>query len=161
MPTPKKRAVTKTAPPPAKAARSSKPRGEKPDAGETRTDPAVVAFLDGLEHPLKKELVMLRELLLDASPEIREGIKWNAPSFRTTEYFATFNLRTQDRLRLILHMGAKAKDTATTGLAIADPSGLLEWLAKDRALVTFHGAKDIQSKKTALQALVRDWIRWV
>lgn len=125
----------------------------------SRTDPAVVTFLRELEHPLKREVAALRQLILDADPAIREGIKWNAPSFRTTEYFATFNLRTTDRVRLILHLGAKAKETATTGVKVADPAGLLEWLAKDRCLVTFSDAKEIQARGAALQVLLREWVR--
>jgi hypothetical protein len=43
------------------------------------------------------------------------GTKWNAPSFRTTEFFATLNLRAKDgvdRVWLVLHLGAKVKDNA-------------------------------------------------
>jgi hypothetical protein len=144
-----------------------KPRKAPPkriSTGETdgsQTDPAVVALLRDLEHPLKQEIEAVRQLILGASPAIREGIKWNAPSFRTTDYFATFNLRTRDRVRLVLHTGAKVKDTATTGLKVADPAGLLEWLAKDRCLVTLNDGKDIRAKRAALQALLREWIRWV
>ncbi len=140
------------------------PAKGRPDAivmEAEQTDPAVVAFLRELDHPLKREIESIRKLLLGVSPAIREGIKWNAPSFRTTEYFATFNLRTQDRIRLILHMGAKAKATAKTGVEVADPKGLLEWLAKDRCLVTIRDGKDLQAKRGALKALLREWIRWV
>jgi hypothetical protein len=136
-------------------------RGATVEGDGSQVDPAVVAFLRELEHPLKREIEAVRQLILDADPSIREGIKWNAPSFRTTDYFATFQLRTQDRIRLILHMGAKVKATATTGVKVADPAGLLEWLAKDRCLVTLHGGADVQAKGPALQALLREWIRWV
>ena len=50
------------------------------------------------------------------------------------------------------------KDNAKR-MKIADPAGMLEWLAKDRCLVTFTDAKDIQAKRAALQAIVREWIR--
>ena len=33
---------------------------------------------------------------METAPGIREGVNWNAPSFRTTEYFATTNLREKD-----------------------------------------------------------------
>lgn len=132
----------------------------KPDDG-SQVDPAVVAFLRDLEHPLKQEIEAVRQLILGADPSIREGIKWNAPSFRTTEYFATFHLRATDRVRLILHLGAKVRETATTGVKVADPAGLLEWLAKDRCSVTLSDGKDLQAKGAALQALLREWIRWV
>jgi uncharacterized protein YdhG (YjbR/CyaY superfamily) len=139
-----------------------KRRLAKPNLGSSQTNPAVIAFLGKLNHPLKREIEAVRQIILGVSPEIREGIKWNAPSFRTTEYFATLNLRAkdgQDRVWLILHVGAKAKDTRAKGLKIADPAGLLEWLAKDRCLVTFADGKDVQAKRAALQAIVREWIR--
>jgi hypothetical protein len=42
-----------------------------------------------------------------------------------------------------------------------DPAGLLKWLAKDRCLVTLGVGKDIQIKRAAFEAIVREWIRWV
>jgi len=156
MPTKMKRTSAKPAQRSAKAA-----GGAKPEPLGSRTDPAVVAFLRELDHPLKQEVEEIRQLILGVSPEIHEGIKWNAPSFRTTEHFATFNLRTKDRVRLILHTGAKTKDTATTGMTIADPSGLLEWLAKDRCLVTISDAKELQARRAALEAIVREWLQWL
>ena len=138
--------------------------GKKRDArpsGGPQADPDVVAFLCDLDHPMKGELEALRRLFLGVSPDVREGIKWNSPSFRTTDWFATINVHKKDSLRLILHTGAKKKAAATTGLKIADPAGLLTWLAKDRCLVTFVGAKDVAAKKSALEAVVRQWVRHV
>ena len=134
----------------------SKPKPEV-DPSDT-TDPAVIDFLDKLDHPLKPEFETVRRIILGVSPEIREGIKWNAPSFRATDYFATLNLR-QGRLWLILHTGAKVKPTAQTGLPIPDPTHLLEWLANDRAVVKFTDAADVQAKRAALEAIVREWVQ--
>jgi hypothetical protein len=142
------------------AARKPAPNAE---TSSLQTDPAVSAFLQELDHPLKREIEAVRQIILGVSPEIREGIKWNAPSFRTTDYFATLNLRAKDgkdRVWLILHRGAKAKDN-TRNMQIADPAGLLEWLANDRCLVTFGDSKDIRAKRAALQAIVREWIRQI
>lgn len=129
------------------------------EPGSSQTHPAVIAFLRELDHPLKQEIEAIRRIILAVSPEIREEIKWNAPSYRMTEHFATFNLRTKDRVRLILHMGAKVKGTATKGVEIEDPAGLLEWLAKDRCLVTFGDEEEIQQKRAALETILRAWIR--
>lgn len=52
------------------------------EAGEA----AVAEFLRRLEHPLKAEIEALRRVLLAADPAVREGIKWNAPSFRRRSY---------------------------------------------------------------------------
>ncbi len=136
-----------------------KPAARAEPAG-SQTDPAVVAFLRELDHPLKKEIEAVRQIILGVSPEIREGIKWNAPSFRTTEYFATLNLRAKDgkdRVWLIFHLGAKAKDN-TKEIQIADPAGLLQWLAKDRCLVTFADTQEIKAKRVALEGIVREWV---
>ncbi|XYH93543.1 DUF1801 domain-containing protein [Sorangium sp. So ce1128] len=128
---------------------------------DAQENPAVVAFLRELAHPQKQAIVALRQIILGVSPAIREEIKWNAPSFKTTEHFATFNLRAKDRVRLILHLGAKVKDTAAKGFEIADPAGLLEWLAKDRCLVAFSDGEDVQAKRAALEAVLRAWLRWI
>ena len=125
---------------------------------QPQSDPAVDEFLAGLEHPLKKEIETLRKLILAVDRSIREGIKWNSPSFKTADWFATMNLR-GDRIWLILHTGAKVKDSAKDGVPIADPTGLLEWLAKDRAVVKFADAKAVKAKKGALQAILKEWIQ--
>lgn len=129
-------------------------------ASHKRLDPAVVAFMKALDHPQKRAIEAVRQLILSVSSEVHEGIKWNSPSFRTTEYFATLNLR-DNRVWLILHLGAKVKDNATKGMQIADPTGLLKWLAKDRALVTFENVKDVVAKRAALKKVLREWIRWL
>lgn len=151
------------APKPRAAASQGRSKQRAPSAADvSRTDAEVEAFVRELDHPRKRELAAVRELVLAASPDIREGIKWNAPSFRTSEYFGTFHLRAKDgRLWLILHLGAKVKATAKTGIEVADPDGVLNWLAKDRAAVTFSDSKDVRAKGAALQAVIREWIRWV
>jgi hypothetical protein len=118
-------------------------------------------FMRELDHPLKKDIETVRRIILNVDPGIGEAIKWNSPSFRTTDFFATVNLRSRECVQLIFHTGAKAPATATTGINIADPAGLLKWLAKDRCLVTLGVGKDIQIKRAAFEAIVREWIRWV
>ena len=126
---------------------------------ESRTDPDVVAFLRDLDHPRKREIEAVRKIVLGVDPSIREGIKWNAPSFRTTQHFATMQLRRRDAVRLILHLGAKQRELPRT--AIADPHGLLEWLGPDRAIVSFRSAQELAANEAALVAIVRQWLRHV
>ena len=137
----------------------------KPESGGPQTDPAVVEFLRELDHPMKKEIEAVRKIILGVSPEIREGIKWNSPSFRTTEYFGTLNLRGRggkaEQVWLILHTGAKGSEKAKGGMTIPDPEGILEWLGKDRAVVKFEDVEDVRAKKGALEGVLREWIRWV
>lgn len=115
-------------------------------------------FLDGLEHPFKAELEVVRQLFLDASPEIQEGIKWNSLSFRTTEWFSTFNWRERKHLQFVLHLGAKVKDQ-TEVANIPDPAGMLKWLAKDRCLLNLGDAAPIN--REALTTLIQEWIKHI
>ena len=138
--------------------KGSKPKPAKRGAAAAQ---GVEAFLAALEHPLKPEILALRQAVLGADPGIAEGVKWNAPSFRTSEYFATMNLRAKNGVGIILHFGAKRNRISETGVAIADPESLLEWLAKDRASVTFRDLKDIHAKQAAFANVIRQWIQHV
>jgi len=133
---------------------STKPAKRNGSAPET-----VETFLAALDHPRKPEIIVLRQIMLSADPSIGEGIKWNAPSFHTSEYFATFHLRAKEGVQLILHLGAKVR--ADASVTIADPESLLVWLAKDRATVQFGDKNDIQAKRAAFLDIIRQWIRFV
>ena len=135
-------------------ASTKKPRPAKAPAADVET------FLASLEHPFAREVLALRQLILGADPRISEGIKWNAPSFRTSEWFATFQLRAKDGVQLILHLGAK-KRPELEGLAIADPASLLEWLGPDRASVKFRDLKHVEQTRPAFVELIRQWIERV
>lgn len=135
--------------------------GSKAKAPSPDSSAAVDAFMAALDHPFHAEITLLREILLGADPTIAEGIKWNAPSFRTAEYFATTHLRGKGTIGLILHRGAKARELPAEGLAVADPAGLLKWLSKDRAMIEFRQRAEIDSARAALATLIRQWIRHV
>jgi hypothetical protein len=62
---------------------------------------------------------------------------------------------------VILHLGAKVKDNSTAGLTIDDPTGLLEWLAKERAAVKFSDMNAVKSGRAAFESIVRQWITTV
>lgn len=118
---------------------------------------AVNTFMAALEHPLKLEMEAVRAIILDTDERITERIKWNAPGFYFQDDFATFKLRPMQTVKVILHTGATVKDNPT-GLKISNPSGLLKWAAKDRCMVTFFDKQDIEFKKTAFVAILKQWI---
>jgi hypothetical protein len=128
-------------------------------SSDPRTDPAVAAFLRELDHPMAAEVAQLRADILAASPSIHEGIKWNAPSFRTGDWFATFQLRGKPGVRIVLHLGARKRTGPRP--VIADPAGLLTWLGDDRAIVSFADAAEVAAQRAALTAIVRAWIAHV
>lgn len=121
------------------------------------TSAAVDAFMSALTHAHKPAIERLRELILAADPAIAEGVKWNAPSFRTQGYFATIHLHAKQGIALILHLGAKGRADAAP--VIDDPAGLLRWLAKDRAMLSFGDEAALLLQQAALTALIRQWIR--
>lgn len=125
------------------------------------TTEAVEALLNSLVHPMKSEIQLIRAAILSADLNIKEGVKWKAPSFRTHEYFATTNLRQKEGIGVILHLGAKIRDVEPSSLKLEDPTGMLKWLAADRAMVKFTSATDFEVKKPAFIALIRSWIKHV
>lgn len=118
------------------------------------------ALLAGLDHPHKAGIVRLREIILGLDPRIREEVKWNAPSFRIDDHFATFRLHPPKSIQLILHTGAKATPNARA-FAIDDPDGLLTWPASDRAVLTLASGQALASHEASVKGILRQWIAQV
>ncbi len=114
---------------------------------------------DLLDHPLKLEIEAVRRIILGVSPAISEGVKWNAPSFRTEkDWFATIHVRAKERVQLILFLGVKKRPDLKP-FELPDPKGLVKWLAEDRVMVTLGAGRDIAGNRRALEAIVRAWIK--
>ncbi|MES2306303.1 MAG: DUF1801 domain-containing protein [Gemmatimonadota bacterium] len=121
--------------------------------------PAVTDFLAELKHRNTPAFDLVRTIMLGVDSSIAEGIKWNAPSFRTSEWFATINVRASQGIQIVLHLGAKVHEGAI--VRIADPEKLLKWLAKDRALLTVRDLDDLTARRAAVEGVIREWIRHV
>lgn len=150
-----------SAPTAAKAPVKKKVSAKHREALASRTDAAVAAYMLALNHPLKRDLEAVRRIILGVSPNIREGIKWKVPSFRTSkEYFATLHPRSTESVQVILHLGAKVRPNQGS-IAVADPKRLMKWLGQDRCLITLGKGPDIPKNRAAFSAIVRDWIKFV
>ncbi|MGN7833118.1 DUF1801 domain-containing protein [Pseudoxanthomonas sp. 22568] len=124
----------------------------------TDTTDAVDAYMAALDHPCKAEVEALRRIITGVDARIAEGVKWNAPSWRLDEYFATTHLRAKQGIGVILHLGAKTRAPERKP-AIDDPDGLLEWLGPDRARAAFADMADLRRRQAAFEAVLRQWIR--
>jgi uncharacterized protein DUF1801 len=133
-------------------ARKSTSEGAPGQAGD------VQRFVASLDHPFKSEILLVRSIILASDARIAEGIKWNSLSFRATEYFATFHLRSRDRVQLILHRGAKKRSALGLRSVVKDPGNLLQWLGEDRATLVFASVDEIAAARDALTQLIRDWV---
>jgi uncharacterized protein YdhG (YjbR/CyaY superfamily) len=107
-------------------------------------------FLKELDHPLKAEVQMIREIIKNVNNEITEQIKWKAPSFSYKgEYLVTFNLRDQQKIHLVFHNPQIANVK----------SKLLEGDYKDRRMTYFADENDVKAKKTVLEKELKDLIK--
>ncbi len=113
------------------------------------------------DHPLTSEIGLVRDLIRSAVPSATESIKWNSPSFATSEHFATFFLRAKAGFQVVLHLGVKSRPDVRIREEIKDPSGLLEWRGADRAIVTFLDEKDIEAKRDAFSKILKQWVRYL
>jgi hypothetical protein len=115
-------------------------------------------FIEQLTHPMKEAVKMIRSIILGADEQITEHIKWNAPSFcYEGEDRVTLNLHAEDRIQLIFHRGAKVKDS--TDFVFKDDTELFKWSSADRAIVTFFGTEEVETKKSALADLAIRWMK--
>lgn len=118
----------------------------------------VNTYLENLEHPLKTEVLQLRDYIKTDFPALTEIIKWNAPSYQHNDIdFLTFNLAKPNDIKLILHRGAKNQEIIPTKW-IEDQSGLLKWASNDRAIITFTTLADITNQRENLKSIIQAWI---
>ncbi len=113
------------------------------------------------QDPNKLEQVMLvREIILTAEPNLHENLKWNAPNYvYNGEDRITLNLLNKDKkVKLLVHMGAKIKEDKAASPLLQQDSGIVEWQSDIRGVVNFKDMNDIESKREALTNLIRAWL---
>lgn len=119
----------------------------------------VIEFLHKLEHPLKNEIVEVRNIILKSNEQLSEHIKWNAPSFcYNNEDRITFNLRGKEYFQLVFHCGAKVKEDKSETLLFEDSTGLLNWITNDRATIKFTNMNDVRAKQNKLAEVIMKWL---
>jgi hypothetical protein len=117
----------------------------------------VPELMSALDHPHKAGIERLRASILSLDPRVTEEVKWNAPSFRLDDHFATFRLHPPRGIQLVLHTGAKARSNTRT-FSIDDPQGLLKWQASDRCVLTLASTGELEAHEAIVLGIVRQWI---
>ncbi len=115
--------------------------------------------LDELHHPLREEIELLRDLILSADARLQENFKWNGPNYTlNAEDRITMRIQPVKQIQLVFHRGAKVL-AQPPGRLIDDSSGLLQWKANDRAVVSFKNKTEITKNAKALDAIVKQWLQ--
>lgn len=118
----------------------------------------VTQFVNGLDHPLQKEITQLRQAILNANTGLTENIKWNGPNYCFHgEDRITMRIQPPKQIQLIFHRGAKVLEQPKEKL-VNDHSGLLTWKTNDRAIATFKNMEQILASNQALPTLINDWV---
>lgn len=118
----------------------------------------VTQFLDEQNHPLRKEIELLRQIIVTSNTGITENIKWNGPNYcYENEDRITMRINPPKQIQLIFHRGAK-KLVQPSAKIIEDKSGLLVWKENDRAVASLKNLTDIEKNKSELGKIINDWI---
>jgi hypothetical protein len=114
-------------------------------------------LMDGLEHPRKPDIELVRSAILASDSDITEHVKWNAPSFCYAGVDrVTFRLRPGEMFQLIFHRGAKVRPV--DGFSFDDPTGLMRWLAADRAVLDLPDSAAVDQHGDEVVRLVNRWM---
>lgn len=98
----------------------------------------------------------LRIVVLGAAEGVTEHIKWNGPSFCIDNADRiTVGLAPKGGVRAILHRGVKVRDAAD--FVFPDDSGLIQWAAPDRGVVTFADEAAIAARADLFADICRRW----
>ena len=101
------------------------------------------------DYPLLEEIEALRTIIKKSSPKIKERIKWNAPSYFTTDNIVTFGPRKYDKVLLVFHHP----------YIVNIKSDLLEGDFKDRRLAWFNNLKEINAAKKEITRIIVENIK--
>ena len=114
-----------------------------------KKNPEVDQFLEKKKHPMDAEIRRVREIILETDDRVEETIKWQSPTFIYKGNIASYFLNAKKHVSLMFHKGAMIKDE----------SGLLQGDGKEGRTAKFDSLEDIEKKKQALEAVIREWIR--
>ena len=105
-------------------------------------------YFEALNHPLKAEMELTREIIMAASPLMTEAVKWGGPSFEYRETLATFSPRVKDCVALVFHDGEP----------LTKHFPFLETGPKGKAYAKFRSGEEIELHRADLSALVARFV---
>ncbi len=123
-----------------------------------RLNQKVSTFLNELNHPLREEIELLRNIILNSNKTLTENIKWNAPNYVVGENDrVTLKINPPKNILIILHRGAKVQTMPTQKL-IDYTCKVLSWKTNDRAIITLNNKQDIITYQNDIVTIVNLWL---
>jgi hypothetical protein len=121
-------------------------------------NPDVSKFLNEFNHPLKEEIELLRNIILNSNKTLTENIKWNAPNYVVDKNDrVTLKINPPKNILIILHCGAKVQAMPTQKL-IDYTCKVLSWKTNDRAIITLNNKQDIIAYQNDIATIVNLWL---
>jgi hypothetical protein len=110
-------------------------------------NPAVVAFIEGLDHPLKDAILAVRTAILEADGRMTESIKWKSPTFEFKGNLASIDPKAKKHVTVLFH----------TGATIPGVHPILQGGGEVARYVRFADLAAVDAARPALSAIVRAW----
>lgn len=116
-----------------------------------------------LEPALATIAETIRQIFLNVDLVISERIKWNSMSFYYSGPMKDFDPKTYKRDLAVLNLSkGRIMLVFPTGNKITDRDGLLEGDYQDgRRLINFKNLEDVNLKKSALENMIKEWIKLI
>lgn len=118
-------------------------------------------YIDKLPAELAKLAQAVRDAILEADGEVGEHIKWNSPAFYYTGEMKPFDPKEYKRDIVVYNIRKKPEVLLVfpTGAVIEDTTRILEGSYTDgRRMVTIKNLSEFESKKEALQKVIKLWL---
>jgi uncharacterized protein YdeI (YjbR/CyaY-like superfamily) len=106
-------------------------------------------YMDKLEHPLKAEMEAVRKII-KSNKQIKERIKWAAPSYYYKADIVTFNHRAIKQVHLVFHHPSIVNIKST----------ILEGTYKDRRMAYFSDIDEIKTKSKELKMIIDELVKF-
>ncbi|MBI1933340.1 MAG: DUF1801 domain-containing protein [Ignavibacteriales bacterium] len=123
-----------------------------------KNEVAVNNFMNNLDHPYKEGIEFLRNVIKKCNDSIIEEIKWNAPSYKLENHFATFKLYPPKNIQIVLHTDSKLKGDPHK-FHLDDPHQIIKWAAPDRCVITIKSNKEAKELSNEISSLINSWIK--
>ncbi len=123
-----------------------------------KQNPNVSIFLDELKHPLRAEIELLRNIILNSNSTLVENIKWNAPNYVVNgNDRVTLKINPPKNILIILHCGAKTQTQPTKKL-INHTCKALSWKDNNRAIITLNNKQNIITNQNDITQIINLWL---